>query len=94
MADKLGNVYINIWYPQDDLLAHPNVKIFITHGGLLSITETIYHGVPVIGIPMFADQFLNMAKAQKAGYALTVHLKELNEATLSTAITEILTNDK
>lgn len=94
LPEKSANVHVNRWYPQDDLLAHPNMKLFITHGGLLSITETIYHAVPVIGIPLFADQFLNMAKAQKAGYALTVFLKDLNEATLSTAITEMLTNEK
>lgn len=94
LLDKPDNVYVNRWYPQDDLLAHPNVKLFITHGGLLSITETIYHAVQVIGIPLFADQFLNMAKAQKSGYALTVFLKELNEDTLSKAVTDMLTNDK
>ncbi|KAJ6644050.1 UDP-glucosyltransferase 2, partial [Pseudolycoriella hygida] len=94
LPEKLDNVFVNHWYPQDDILAHPNVKLFITHGGLLSITETIYHAVPVIGIPLFGDQFLNMAKAQRSGYALTVLLNELNESTLSAAIREILTNDK
>lgn len=94
LSQKPDNVYVNRWFPQDDLLAHLNVKLFITHGGLLSITETIYHGVPVIGIPLFADQHLNMAKAENAGYAITILLKDLNEAKLSTAITEILTNDK
>lgn len=94
ISGKPDNVFISRWYPQDDLLAHPNLKLFITHGGLLSITETIYHAVPVIGIPLFADQHLNMAKAESSGYAKTILLDELNEATLSTAITEMLTNDK
>ncbi|XP_037038185.1 UDP-glycosyltransferase UGT4-like isoform X2 [Bradysia coprophila] len=95
LADKKpNNVHVSAWYPQDDLLAHPNMKLFITHGGLLSLTETIYHAVPVIGIPIFADQHLNMARAESSGYGKSILLKELNEKTLSTAITELLTNDK
>lgn len=94
MPNKPDNVYVNAWFPQDDLLAHPNVKLFITHGGFLSLTETIYHGVPVIGIPLFADQHLNLAEAESAGYAVTIRLDALNENTLSTVVAEMLTNDK
>lgn len=93
LTGKPDNVHVSSWFPQDDLLAHPNVKLFITHGGLLSLTETIYHAVPVIGIPIFADQHLNMARAESSGFAKTIQLPELNEKTLFPAITELLTND-
>lgn len=49
---------ISKWFPQDDILAHPNVKLFITHGGLLSCTESIIRGKPVVGIPIFGDQMV------------------------------------
>lgn len=39
-------------------LAHKNTKLFITHAGLLSIQEAIYHGIPMLGVPIFADQFI------------------------------------
>lgn len=75
-------------------MAHPNLKLFITHGGLLSVTETIYHAVPVIGIPIFADQHLNIAQAKSAGIGLSVAVNDLDENTLLAAITEILSTDK
>lgn len=32
-----GNIKISSWIPQRDILAHPNVKLFITHGGILGM---------------------------------------------------------
>ena len=37
-------IMVSKWLPQDDILAHPNVKLFVTHGGLLSATESIMRG--------------------------------------------------
>lgn len=39
---------IKKWFPQEEILAHPKVKVFITHGGLLGGTEAIYNGKPLI----------------------------------------------
>ena len=35
MADAPDNVLISSWLPQTSLLAHPNLKLFITHAGLI-----------------------------------------------------------
>lgn len=94
LPGKSDNVFISSWWPQDDILAHPNVKVFITHGGLLSTSEAIYHGVPVIGIPIFGDQELNMARANRAGYGLTVSYKNLTQSALTWALKEVLNDPK
>lgn len=56
LPGKPENVMISSWVPQNEILAHPNVKLFITHGGRLGTIEATHHGVPVLGIPIYADQ--------------------------------------
>lgn len=94
LPGKPENVFTKAWWPQDDILAHRNVKLFITHGGLLGSSEAIYHGVPIVGIPIFGDQKMNMARAERAGYGLTVSYSNLTEESLSWAVNEILNYSK
>ncbi|KAG5680759.1 hypothetical protein PVAND_010246 [Polypedilum vanderplanki] len=94
LPDNPGNIKISSWLPQRDLIAHKNVKLFITHGGLLGTTEALTEGLPVLGIPIFGDQKMNMVKAEARGYGLHVAYDELNEETFSKALNEILSNPK
>lgn len=71
---------------------HPNVKAFITHGGMLSITEAVYYGVPFIGIPAFGDQQYNVANAVHKKFAIEYDINTLSEESFTEAIKEILQN--
>uniref|UniRef100_A0A0K8VGV4 UDP-glucuronosyltransferase 2B1 n=1 Tax=Bactrocera latifrons TaxID=174628 RepID=A0A0K8VGV4_BACLA len=93
LEGKPDNVYISEWFPQDDILAHPNVKFFITHGGLLSTTESIYHGKPFIGIPIFGDQFLNMNRAETGGYGIGVDYNGFTKEKFQSAIERMLNDE-
>ncbi|XP_058833855.1 UDP-glycosyltransferase UGT5-like [Topomyia yanbarensis] len=90
LPNQPPNVMIKPWMPQNDILAHPNVKLFITHGGLLGVTESMYHGKPMVGIPIYGDQTTNVEKAVKAGYAVLLDYNELSEATIYQAIDTVL----
>jgi glucuronosyltransferase len=85
----IKNSNFAFWSP-----AHPNVRLFITHGGLLSAQETIYHGVPVVGIPVFGDQKLNMAKAVLSGYGIQLEFADITAESLGSAIKEVLDNPR
>ncbi|XP_013189977.2 UDP-glucosyltransferase 2 [Amyelois transitella] len=88
------NVHIVNWAPQQSILAHPNCILFITHGGLLSTTEAVHFGKPIIGIPVFADQFNNIDKAVKKGFAIRVDLAYDMKDKLKVAIDKFLRNGR
>uniref|UniRef100_A0A914UIJ9 glucuronosyltransferase n=1 Tax=Plectus sambesii TaxID=2011161 RepID=A0A914UIJ9_9BILA len=88
------NVYPMKWLPQVDLLNHPKVKVFITHGGLNSVTEAITSGTPTVAIPLFADQEHNVAVAVKRGVSAFVSKRNLNTESLTAALQEVLQNEK
>lgn len=48
-----NNVLIRKWLPQQDILGHSKIKIFMSHGGLLSTQEAAYHGVPILALPIW-----------------------------------------
>ncbi len=50
MEGQPDNVMLSKWLPQQEVLAHPNVKLFVTHGGQSSFQETLCHKKPVVNI--------------------------------------------
>ncbi|KAF2892700.1 hypothetical protein ILUMI_13472 [Ignelater luminosus] len=88
------NVIIRRWFPQQDILGHPNTKVFVTQGGLQSIEESIFKGVPIVGIPFFADQPLNVKKMLDLGIAQAVDINTLTKENLKAAILEVAQNPK
>nr|XP_036672845.1 UDP-glycosyltransferase UGT5 [Drosophila suzukii] len=97
-SDQLSNIPDNVriekWLPQSDILAHPNVRVFIAHGGLFGLQEAVYHAVPVIGMPFFFDQALNIKAGQAAGFAIGLDYRTISEDLLKSALNELLTNRK
>ena len=85
-----GNVMFVSWIPQNDLLGHENTKIFITHCGDKGQFEALYHGVPMIGMPVFADQPYNALRMVRKGFGIQLHVVDFTPDMLRSAIHEIL----
>ncbi|XP_046563611.1 UDP-glucuronosyltransferase 2B17-like [Haliotis rubra] len=85
---SIGNKFlVSDWIPQNDLLGQPKTKLFITHCGAYSQYESIYHGVPMIGMPVYAEQHYNSRRMawKKYGIAMDFHKHSAEE--LAQAIT-------
>lgn len=76
--DLPSNVKISRWLPQQDILGHKKLRAFITHGGLLSMYETVYHGAPAVVMPVFCDHDVNSEKAATDGYGKIYRSRSLN----------------
>ncbi|KAL0042452.1 hypothetical protein WJX79_000015 [Trebouxia sp. C0005] len=71
------NILLSDWVPQNDLLGHPNIKAFFTQGGTNSYNEAAYHGVPIVGMPIFAEQPDTVSQAVHQGFGLAVSVHKL-----------------
>lgn len=94
MEDLPPNVRLGKWLPQQDILGDSRLRVFITHGGALSTQESIYHGTPVIGLPVFGDQMTNMAEVQEQGWGRVLDWKELTPELLRDTIQTVMTDER
>ncbi|XP_069682305.1 UDP-glycosyltransferase UGT5-like isoform X1 [Periplaneta americana] len=72
--------------------SHPNVRVFISHGGLMGTMEAVYHGVPMVAIPLFGDQFHNVKCSVQQGIAVYLDYHTITKESVLSALKEILQN--
>ena len=65
-----GNTHVEAWVPQADVLAE--AALVIAHGGSGTTFGTLAAGVPLVLVPLFADQLVNAERVAAAGAALVI----------------------
>lgn len=83
-----ANFIVKNYVPQMDVLQQ--AKLFITHGGMNSVHEGFYYGVPLIVIPQSADQPIVAARVANIGAGLTLQKQELTVDQLLEAVDQVL----
>lgn len=88
---NLGNNTLLVkWLPQNDLLGHPKTRLFVAHGGTNGVYESIYHGIPVLGLPLLFDQFENMLRLEVRGAAKVLDVTKLNSQEFLKTVQDVL----
>ena len=85
--EKVKNLYFTTdWMRIPKVLTHPSVKIFLHHGGMNSMRESLYAGVPMIINPIRIDQHRNCFQAELIGWGKCIEaVSGLQQAILSIA---------
>ncbi|XP_053326615.1 UDP-glucuronosyltransferase 1A1-like isoform X1 [Spea bombifrons] len=86
------NTHLVKWLPQNDLLAHPKARAFITHAGSHGIYEGICNAVPMVMLPLFGDQMDNAVRIQSRGAGLMLNVLDMTPEDLSNALNTVINN--
>lgn len=90
---SLGNNTLLLeWLPQNNLLGHPKTCAFVSHGGTNGIYEAIYHGIPVLLLPLLFDQFDNAIRLETRGAARVLEVSTLTSKEFLEALKDVIKN--
>lgn len=88
------NVKIMKWVPQNDLLAHPGARAFITHAGSHGLFEGLCHAVPMLMLPLSGDQPDNAQKLVSRGAGVVLDILTVTTEDLVEGLREVINNPK
>jgi len=88
----LGHVPRNFTVAQyvPQLVILQNADVFITHGGMNSISEAVYYGVPMIVVPNTIEQALNAARVEQLHAGVYLEPDRLSVEKLLQAVESVL----
>ena len=93
-AKKLKNIPSNVHIynsvPQLEVLKMTDV--FVTHGGMNSVSEALVYGTPMVVIPFVSDQPVNARCIEKLGVGKRLEYSDVNKNTLKEYVMSVLLN--
>ncbi|XP_071500003.1 UDP-glucuronosyltransferase 2C1-like [Diadema antillarum] len=87
-----SNIRIVKWMPQNDLLGHPSLKALVFHGGNNGMYEALYHGVPMVVMPLIYDHPDVAARVVDRGMGVVVDFFSFSSEELTLAIQTVINN--
>jgi len=86
------NFIVQTHVPQLDVLRRATV--FVTHGGMNSVSESLYYGVPVVVIPQMGEQEIVGRRVEELGAGLYIAKEEATAEKLHESVHRLLTEDR
>jgi MGT family glycosyltransferase len=95
-ADRLGsapaNFIVQTYVPQLEVLQRANA--FVTHGGMNSVSESLYYGVPVVAIPQMGEQAIVGRRVEELGAGLYLAKEEVTADMLRESVRRLLAEER
>jgi MGT family glycosyltransferase len=91
LADAPPNFIIRPYVPQLEILKLADV--FITHGGMGSVSEGLLHGVPLIVVPQTSDQPFVAQRVRRLGAGYVLHKRSARPAELDQLVDAIVADE-
>ncbi|MEV6567929.1 glycosyltransferase [Streptomyces kronopolitis] len=88
---RADNVHLTSFVQQELLLQSSD--LFLTHAGFNGTREALSAGVPMVAVPLFAEQSHNAARLQELGVGVRLKAEDVTRETLSTALRTVLQDD-
>ncbi|XP_026231305.1 UDP-glucuronosyltransferase-like [Anabas testudineus] len=88
------NVKIMKWVPQNDLLAHPGARAFVTHSGSHGVFEGLCHAVPMVMLPLQGDQPDNAKRLASRGAGVILDIYSITTESLLWGLNEVINNTR
>ncbi|XP_053186364.1 UDP-glucuronosyltransferase 1A1-like [Scomber japonicus] len=86
------NVKMMKWVPQNDLLAHPGARAFITHAGSHGLFEGLCHAVPMVMMPLSGDQPDNAQRLASRGVGVVLDIFSITTETLLWGLNKVISD--
>lgn len=94
--DRLGqipdNFVVKSYVPQLELLQRADV--FVTHGGMNSVSEGLWYGVPLVVIPQGADQFFVGQRIEALEAGIVLDKRQITPSMLQQAVDRALSDQR
>jgi len=85
------NMYGDEFLPQPSIL--PQCDLLITHGGNNTTCEGFHFGLPMIGLPLFWDQYDNAQRLDETGFGVRLPTYDWEPDQLTGAVDRLLSDD-
>lgn len=86
------NFIVRSYFPQLEIIK--NADIVISHGGLNSVSEALFYGVPVIAIPIANDQPAVAKRLTELGAGISLKMEEVTPKLLQASVNAVLSDHK
>lgn len=82
-----ANVEMHDWLPHTAVL--PYADVFVTHGGMGSIVEALYYGVPMVVVPHSPEPEINARRIVELGLGEILAVEDLTARSLAAAVARV-----